>query len=128
MVAEAKTKEDEQQIYMMDASEFDMHGVAAAVAELDELPDWVEGNIEEYFPKESMEVNKADEVIITLNHGDSKVLITPDHSLYARLKAIIDSGASVCIFNQRKIFSDLTEHPMKICTQNPCERAGWRSF
>ena len=44
-----------------------------------------------------MEVNEAGEIIITLKHGDSKVLITPDHSLYARLKAIIDSGASVCL-------------------------------
>ena len=40
-----------------------------------------------------MEVNEAGEIIITLMHEDSKVLITPDHSLYARLKAIIDSGA-----------------------------------
>ena len=63
-----------------------------------------------------MEVKEAGEIIITLKHGDSKVLITPDHSLYARLKAIIDSGASVCIFNQRKFFSNFTEHPMKIHT------------
>ena len=83
MVAESKTEEDEQQINMMDASDFNMHDVAAAVAKLDELPDWVGGNIEEYFPRESMEVNEAGEIIITLKHGDSKVLITPDHILYA---------------------------------------------
>jgi hypothetical protein len=87
--------------YMMDASDFNMHDV---VAELDKLPDWVGGNIEEYFPRESMEVNEAGEIIITLRHGNSKVLITPDHSLHARLKAILDSGAGVCIFNQRKFF------------------------
>ena len=63
-----------------------------------------------------MAINDAGEIIITLKHGDSKVLITPDHSLYARLKAIIDSGASVCIFNQRRFFSDFTDHSMKIRT------------
>ena len=47
MVAESKTEEDEQHIYMMDANEIDMHYVAAAVAELDELPDWMRGDIEE---------------------------------------------------------------------------------
>ena len=94
---------------MMDASEFNMHEMAEAIAKLDELPVWVGGDIEEYFPRESLEINEAGEIIITLKHGDSKVLITPDHSLYARLKAIIDSGASVCIFN-------FTEHPMKIRT------------
>ena len=31
----------------MDANNFNMNEVAAAVAELDELPDWVGGNIEE---------------------------------------------------------------------------------
>ena len=66
MVAESKTEEDEQHIYMMYANEIDMHDVAAAVAELDELPDWVGGDIEEYFPRESMEVNEAGEIIITL--------------------------------------------------------------
>ena len=40
MVAESKTEEEEQHINMND--------VAAAVAELDDLPDWVGGNIEEY--------------------------------------------------------------------------------
>jgi hypothetical protein len=116
MVAESKTEEDEQHIYMMDANEIDMHDVAAAVAELDELPDWMRGDIEEYFLKENMEVNEAGEIIITLQHGDSKVLITPDHSLYARLKEIIDSGASTCVFNQRTFFNVFTEHPMKIRT------------
>jgi hypothetical protein len=105
MVAESKTEEDEQQIYMMDANEFDMRDVAAAVAELNELPDWVGGDIEEYFPRESMEVNETGEIIITLKHGDSKVLITPDHSLYARLKAIVDSGASVCSLATSRILT-----------------------
>ena len=48
MVAESKTEEEEQQINMIDVSDFNMIDVAAAVAELDELPDWVGGNIEEY--------------------------------------------------------------------------------
>ena len=39
MVAESKTEEDEQHIYMMGANELDMHDVAAAISELDELPD-----------------------------------------------------------------------------------------
>jgi hypothetical protein len=46
MVAESKTDKDEQQVYMMDACDFDMHDVSSAVAELDELPNWVGGNIE----------------------------------------------------------------------------------
>ena len=55
MVAESKTAEEEHQIYMMDASAFNMHEVAEAIAELDELPVWVGGDIEEYFPRESLE-------------------------------------------------------------------------
>jgi hypothetical protein len=76
MVVESKTEEDEQQVYMMDASDFVMRDVSAAVAELDELPDWVGGDIEEYFPRKRMEVNEAGDIIITLKHKDSKVLIT----------------------------------------------------
>ena len=60
--------------------------------------------MEEYFPRESLEINEAGEFIVTLKHGVSKILITPEHSLYARLKAIIDSGANVRIFNQSKYF------------------------
>ena len=55
-------------------------------------------------------------IIVTLKHADSKILITPEHSLYARLKAIINSGASVCIFNQPKYFQDFVEHPITIRT------------
>jgi hypothetical protein len=93
-------------VNMMDASfrTFDMSDVAAAISEADELPIWSTANGEEYFPRENLEVNEAGEIIVTPKHGDSKLLITPEHSLYARLKAIIDSGASVCIFNQPKYF------------------------
>ena len=109
-------------VNMMDASSrlFDMSDVAAVIAEADELPVWCADNVEEYFPPESLEINKAGEIIVTLKHGDSKILITPEHSLYARLKAIIDSGASVCIFNQPKYFKDFVEHPITIRTaDNP---------
>ena len=41
MVAESKTEEEEQQFNMIDVSDFNMIDVAAAVAELDELPDCV---------------------------------------------------------------------------------------
>jgi hypothetical protein len=61
-------------------------------------------------------VNEAGEIMVTLKHGDSKILITPEHSLYARLKAIIKSGASVCIFNQPKYFQDFVEHHITIRT------------
>jgi hypothetical protein len=54
-----------------------MIDVAAAIAEADELPTWSEANVEEYFPRESLEVNEAGENIVTLKHGDSKNLITP---------------------------------------------------
>ena len=82
--------------------------------------------MEEYFPRESLEVNEAGEIIVTLKHGDSKILITPEHSLYARLKAIIDSGASVCIFNQPKYFQDFVEHPITIRTAgNPIVAEGY---
>ena len=75
---------------------------------------------------ESLEVNEAGEIIVTLKHGDSKILITPEHSLYARLKAIIDSGASVCIFNQPKYFQDFVEHPITIRTAgNPIVAEGY---
>ena len=37
IVNECKTSEDEQQIYMIDASDLNMNDVDAAVAELDEL-------------------------------------------------------------------------------------------
>ena len=73
-------------------------------------------------------INEAGEIIITLKHGDTKVLITPDHSIYARLKAIIDSGASVRIFNQRTFFSDFTEQPIKIRTAGtPIMTEGYRT-
>jgi hypothetical protein len=74
-------------------------------------------SVEEYSTRESLEINEAEEIIITLKHGDSKILITPEHSLHARLKAIIDLGASVCIFNQPNyFFRDFIEHPIKIRT------------
>jgi hypothetical protein len=44
------------------------------------------------------------------------MLITPEHSLYARLKVIIDFGASVCNFNQPKYFQNFVEHPITIRT------------
>ena len=84
-----------------------MSDVAAVIAEADELPLWSADNAEEDFPRESLELNEAGEIIVTLKHGVSKILIAPEHSLYARLKAIIDSGASVCIFNQPKYFKTL---------------------
>jgi hypothetical protein len=105
-------------VNMMDASSrvFDMSDVATVIAEADELPVWSADNVEEYSPRESLEVNEAGEIIVTLKHGDSKILITPEHSLYARLKAIIDSGASVCIFNQPKYFKNFVENPITIRT------------
>ena len=38
---------------------FDMSDVAAAIAEADELPVWNAANVEEYFPRESLDVNEA---------------------------------------------------------------------
>ena len=118
IVSEFMTSKNAQQIYMMDAhnNTIDMSAVSAAIAEAEDIPSWIGGDLEEYFPRESLDINEAREIIITLKHGDSKILITPDHSLYARLKAIIDSGASVCIFNQREFFKDFIQHPLTIKT------------
>jgi hypothetical protein len=90
IVSKCKTSKDKQKIYMMDAHNdtFDMSAVLAAIADADDIPSWIGGDVEEYFPRKSLEINEAVEIIITLKHGDSKILITPDHSLYARLKAI----------------------------------------
>jgi hypothetical protein len=71
-------------------------------------------------------VNEVGEIIVTLKHGDSNILITPEHSLYARLKAIIVSGESVCIFNQPKYFQDFVEHHITIPTAgNPIVAEGY---
>jgi hypothetical protein len=53
---------------------------------------------------------------ITLKRGDSSILITPEHDLYAVLRAIIDSGASISIFNQRHWFKDFEEIKQPIRT------------
>jgi hypothetical protein len=110
--------DSKQTVNMIDASfrRFDMSDVASAIAETDELPIWNAANVEEYFPRESLEVNETGDIIVTLKHGDSKILITPEHSLYARLQAIIDFSVSVCIFNQPKYFQNFVEHPIMICT------------
>jgi hypothetical protein len=59
-------------VNIMDVSSriFDMSDVVAAIAEADELPVWSAANVEEYFPRESLEVNEAGEIIVTINHGD----------------------------------------------------------
>ena len=55
-------------------------------------------------------VLNADGLIeITLKRGDSSILITPEHDLYAVLRAIIDSGGGIGIFNQRRWFRDFEE-------------------
>ena len=46
---------------------------------------------------------------ITLKRGDFSILITPEHDMYAVLRAIIDSGASISILNQRHWFKDFEE-------------------
>ena len=65
-------------VNMMDASSriFDMSDVAAAIAEAEGLLVRSAANVEEYFPRESLEVNKAGEIMVTLKHEDSKILIT----------------------------------------------------
>ena len=39
---------------------------------------------------------------IILKRGDSSILIDPTNTRNAKLKTIIDSGASICMFNQRR--------------------------
>ena len=84
MVIDDELNDSVRTINMMDASSrvFDMSNVAAAIAEAVELLVWSADNVEEYFPRESLEVNEAGEIIVTLKHGDFKILITPEHSLY----------------------------------------------
>jgi hypothetical protein len=118
IVSKCKTSEVQQQIYMMDAhnNTFDMSAVLAEIAEADVIPSWIGSALEEYFPRKSLDINEAGEIIISLKHSDSKTLITSDHSLYVFLKAIVDSGASVCIFKQRESFKDFIQHPLTIQT------------
>jgi hypothetical protein len=46
---------------------------------------------------------------ITLKRCDLSILFTPEHDMYAVLREIIDSGASISIFNQRHWFRDFEE-------------------
>jgi hypothetical protein len=49
--------------------------ICQQIAEADDIPSWIGGDVEEYFPRESLEINETGEIIITLKHGDSKILI-----------------------------------------------------
>ena len=69
----------------------------AAVAETLDKPCWEDSVIDEYIPREWLQLNKNGEILITLKHGDVNVLITPEHELYAKVQAIIDSEASISI-------------------------------
>jgi hypothetical protein len=63
-----------------------------------------------------MVMNADGSIEITLRRGDSSILITPEHDMYAVLRAIIDSGASISIFNQRHWFRDFEEIKQPIRT------------
>ena len=65
---------------------------------------------------QNMCMNADGSIEIILRRGDSKILIDPTNTLYAKLKAIIDSGASVCMFNQRRYFKDMVEDDSTIRT------------
>jgi hypothetical protein len=53
---------------------------------------------------------------IILKRGDSSILIDPTNTRNAKLKTIIDSGASICMFNQRRYFKDMVEDNSTIRT------------
>jgi hypothetical protein len=58
----------QQTVNMIDASSrrFDLSDVAAPIAEAYELPIWSAAIVEEYFPRKSLEVNEAGEIIVIL--------------------------------------------------------------
>jgi hypothetical protein len=63
---------------------------------------------------------------VLLKRGDSRILIDPTHTLYAKLKAIIDSGASICMFNQHRYFKDMVEDNSTIRTAGKAIKAHGR--
>ena len=98
-------------IFMMMADTLDTNGMInvdellAAITEIsDTIP--LPGAVETYDPLDHMVLNADGSIEITLRRGDSSILITPEHDMYAVLRAIIDSGASISIFNQRHWFRD----------------------
>jgi hypothetical protein len=120
-ISEAKTSDDEAIIYMMmsdvlDADgTIDVHELLSAITELsDDIPP--PGAVDTYDPLDHMVLTADGSIEITLKQGDSSILITPDHDLYAVLRAIIDSGASISIFNQRHWFRDFEEVKQPIRT------------
>jgi hypothetical protein len=120
-ISEAKTSDDEAIIYMMmsdvlDADgTIDVHELLSAITELsDDIPP--PGAVDTYDPLDHMVLTADGSIEITLKRGDSSILITPDHDLYAVLRAIIDSGASISIFNQRHWFRDFEEVKQPIRT------------
>jgi hypothetical protein len=58
--------DSQRSINMMDASSrrVDLSKVAVDIAEADELSVWSADKVEEYFPRESLETNKAGEIIL----------------------------------------------------------------
>ena len=67
-----------------------------------------------------MVLNADGSIEITLKRGDSSILKTPEHDLYAVLRAIIDLGASISILNLRHWFRDFEEirQPIRTAGKN----------
>jgi hypothetical protein len=101
-ISESKSTEDEAMIFMMMADTLDtngminVHELLAAITEIsDTIP--LPGAVETYDPLDHMVLNADVSIEITLRRGDSSNLITPEHDMYAVLRAIIHSGASISI-------------------------------
>jgi hypothetical protein len=68
-----------------------VHELLSAITEISDnitLP----RSVETYDPLDHMVLNADGSIEITLKRGDSSILITPEHDMYAVLRAIIDSG------------------------------------
>jgi hypothetical protein len=61
-------------------------------------------------------MNADSSIEIRLNRGESSILIDPTNTLNVKLNAIVDSGASICMFNQRRYFKDMVEDNSTIRT------------
>ena len=103
-ISEAKTFDDEAIIFMLITDVLDadgtinVHNLLTAITELaNPIPP--PGAVDTYDPLDHMVLTADSSIEITIKRGDSSILITHEHDLYAVLRAIIDSGASISIFN-----------------------------
>ena len=124
-ISKVKTSDDAAMIFIMMAgilntnNKINVYELLSAITEIsDPIP--LPESVETYDPLDHMVLNADRSIEITLKRGDSSILITPEHDLYTVLRAIIDSGASISIFNQLYWFRDFEEirQPIRTAGKN----------